>query len=63
MSTLSPTVSLKYPKTGQGGGGVEPPFPGGGNEGGGGSGLPDYGARLRRARLGLIVALAPIIML
>jgi cytochrome c oxidase subunit 3 len=62
MSTLSPTVSLKYPKTGQGGGGEKPPAFGGGGDSGGG-GLPDYGARLRRARLGLAVALAPIIML
>jgi cytochrome c oxidase subunit III len=62
MATLSPTVSLREPKTG--GGGVRPPSPGGGGgNGGDGNGYPDYGGRLRRARVGLLVALAPILML
>jgi cytochrome c oxidase subunit 3 len=34
----------------------------GGGDGGRGDGYPDYGQRLRRARLGLAVALAPIFM-
>ena len=62
MATLSPTVTLKDLKTGDGGGIVPPPKTGGGGDGGG-NGAPDYGGRLRRARLGLIVALTPIIML
>jgi cytochrome c oxidase subunit III len=62
MATLSPTVSLRDPKIGHGGG-VEPPAFGGGGNGGNGSNYPDYGGRLRRARVGLLVALAPILML
>jgi cytochrome c oxidase subunit 3 len=42
---------------------VHPPTPGGGGNGGDGNNYPDYGGRLRRARLGLVVALAPILML
>ena len=41
---------------------MPPPITGNGGNGGG-NGSPDYGQRLRRARLGLIVALTPIIML
>jgi cytochrome c oxidase subunit 3 len=63
MATLSPTITIKDPKTGHGGGAVHPPISGGGDDGRGGNGSPDYGQRLRRARLGLLVALAPIIML
>lgn len=47
MATLNPTITVG----GSGGGGF------------GRSGLPDYGGRLRRARLGLAVALTPIVML
>jgi cytochrome c oxidase subunit 3 len=44
-------------------GGIKPPAPpaGGGDDGRGASG-PDYGARLRRARLGLICAIATVCM-
>jgi cytochrome c oxidase subunit 3 len=63
MATLSPTITIKDPKTGHGGVVVHPPISGGGDDGRGGNGSPDYGQRLRRARLGLLVALAPIIML
>jgi cytochrome c oxidase subunit 3 len=64
MATLSPTVTLKYPKVGGSSGGAEPPVTGGGGDGGrSGGGYPDYGERLRRARLGLAVALTPIVML
>jgi cytochrome c oxidase subunit 3 len=42
---------------------VQPPAPGGGGGGGNGNSYPDYGGRLRRARVGLLVALAPILML
>jgi len=63
MATLSPTITIKDPKIGHGGGVVDPPISGGGDDSRGGNGSPDYGQRLRRARLGLLVALAPIIML
>src|ERR1700682_3316111 len=53
------------------GGGVLPPRSGGGGDGHGGDGMPDfvpdsipnYGERLRRARMGLIVAMTPILVL
>lgn len=62
MASLSSTVPVKLPETGRGGGGVHPPALGGGGDGGRGDGYPDYGQRLRRARLGLAIALAPIFM-
>jgi cytochrome c oxidase subunit 3 len=63
MATLSPPVTVHVPKTGKGGGSSLPPvYRGGGDEGRGG-GSPDYGSRLRRARLGLAVAIAAIVML
>jgi cytochrome c oxidase subunit 3 len=58
MATLSSTVPVQA----GGGGGALPPVYGGGGDGSGGDGYPDYGRRLRRARLGLAVALAPIFM-
>jgi len=60
MATYSPTT-----RVGQlgGGGDVLPPSNGGGDDGGfQGSSLPNYGARLRRARLGLICAIATVSM-
>jgi len=62
MATYSPTVPVQVPKTGQGGGGLHPPVYHGGGDGGRGDAYPDYGRRLRRARLGLAVALTPITM-
>jgi len=62
MATYSSTVPVQVPKTGQGGGGSQPPAYGGGGDSGRGDGYPDYGHRLRRARLGLAVLLAPIFM-
>ena len=63
MASLSSTVPVQVPRTSRGGGEVPPPtYRGGGGEGGRGDGYPDYGARLRRARLGLAVALLPIFM-
>jgi cytochrome c oxidase subunit III len=59
MASLSPTIPVSVPETGQGGGSPPPHY---GSDGGGGDGYPDYGRRLRRARLGLTVALAPILM-
>jgi cytochrome c oxidase subunit 3 len=40
-----------------------PPYTGGGDGRGSGDSMPNYGERLRRARLGLAVALVPILML
>ena len=62
MATFSPTVTItdpviKDPKTGRGSGGTRPPVPGGGGGDRGGNGSSDYGERLRRTRLGLIVGL------
>ena len=60
MATFSPTIGDV--KTGQGGGGGRPPvIDGGGDRDRGG--FPDYGGRLRRARLGMGIALTPIFML
>ncbi len=61
MSTLSPTITDF--KTGQGGRGLEPPASFGGGDDGQSSSGPNYGERLRRARLGLAVAITPIVML
>src|SRR5207248_1668959 len=46
-----------------GGGGVHPPAHGGGGDNGPGDGSFDYGRRLRRARLGLLLALSSISIL
>jgi cytochrome c oxidase subunit 3 len=64
MATLSPTTSIHGPLTGQSGRGGQPPQRDGGGNGNGGNGSsPNYFHRLRRARLGLIVVMVPIIML
>jgi len=64
MATLSPTLSVKYPQTRGGGGAGAPPISGGGDgDGRPGGNSPDYGQRLRRARLGLAVGITPVIML
>jgi cytochrome c oxidase subunit III len=62
MATFSSTVTIKPPKAGHSGGDAPPIIRGGGGDGGRGDNYPDYGRRLRRARLGLAVALAPIVM-
>src|SRR5215471_825475 len=63
MATMSPTV-VKFPQSGQGGGiGAPPHFGGGGGDGRSGGNSPNYGERLRRARLGLAVGITPVIML
>ena len=51
------------PRISLGDDGILPPIRGGGGDDGSGPGLPDYATRLRRARLGLMVALTPVIML
>ena len=60
MATYTPST----PITGLGGGGNVPHPPAGGGDDGRSpdSNLPDYGARLRRARLGLICAIATVSM-
>lgn len=63
MATLTPTIPVHTPQRGRGG--HEPPSSvrGGGGNNGGGSGAPNYNARLRRARLGLIVGLTSVVMI
>src|SRR5450755_4551205 len=63
MATLNPPITVRDPEAGHGSGGTPPPTSYGGNGGRGGDGSPDYGARLRRARLGLAVASVSITML
>jgi cytochrome c oxidase subunit 3 len=60
MATLTPAVGK--PKSGGGGYDFEPPSHDGGGGGRGGDNY-NYGQRLRRARLGLLLATAPIITL
>ncbi len=63
MATFTPTVPAPQPTTSRGNRAGLPPVVGGGDGGRPDPGAPDYGARLRRARLGLVVALTPIMML
>jgi cytochrome c oxidase subunit III len=58
MGTRS--VTIDRPSTGSGHGGTSPPVYHGGDGGRNYGGSPEYSNRLRRARLGLLVALAPI---
>ena len=62
MASFSTTATVDDPRISLGDDGILPPARGGG-DGGSGPGLPDYATRLRRARLGLLVALTPILML
>jgi cytochrome c oxidase subunit 3 len=64
MATLSPNLAVRPPGTRDTGGG-SPPFSGGGGNGNerDGNGWSDYGERLRRARLGLVVGLTAVVML
>jgi cytochrome c oxidase subunit III len=63
MPVFSPPIPLEKPKSGQGGGGLHPPAHGGGGDYGPGDGSYDYGRRLHRARLGLLLALISICVL
>jgi cytochrome c oxidase subunit 3 len=63
MASFTPTVRGQRPLTSRGKRDNFPPIPGGGDDGRPDDGSPDYSARLRRARLGLAVALTPILML
>ena len=59
MATLNPTI-VEERRPQLGGGGGAPPRAG---EGGGREGRSDFGGRLRRCRIGMAVALAPVAML
>src|SRR5258708_32083913 len=60
MASFSTTAAVDDPRISLGDGGILPPaLSRGGDDG---SGKPDYPTRLRRARLGLMVALTPILM-
>lgn len=63
MPVIVPPVHIEKSKPGRGGGGVHPPARGGGGDNGPGDGSFDYGRRLHRARLGLLLALSSICML
>src|SRR6202140_1757504 len=60
MATYTPSTPIDHV-----GHGHKPPLPpaaGGGDDGRGGGDIPNFGARLRRARLGLICAIATVCM-
>lgn len=63
MASFSTTATLDEPQVSRGNEGGAPPRFGGGDDGHSGPGMPDYATRLRRARLGLLVALTPVLML
>src|SRR6202171_6694182 len=63
MASFTPTIPAPHPPPSRGKRGDLPPVVGGGDVRRPDPGSPDYGARLRRARLGLAVALTPIGML
>jgi cytochrome c oxidase subunit 3 len=62
MASFSPTASVDSPSVALDDREIVPPFHGG-DGGSSGRGSPDYRTRLRRARLGLLVALTPVLML
>jgi cytochrome c oxidase subunit III len=61
MASFSTTATTIEPEISRDDHGTPPPIRDGGDHGR--PGLPDYGTRLRRARLGLFVALIPVVML
>src|SRR5882724_2937530 len=63
MASFSTTATVDDPRISRGDDGVLPPIRSGGGDSDSGPGVPDYATRLRRARLGLLVALTPVIML
>ncbi len=63
MAFFSTTATLEQPRVSHGNDGGAPPFFGGGEDGHFKGGLPDFPKRLRRARLGVLVALTPVLML
>jgi cytochrome c oxidase subunit III len=63
MATFSPTASVDSPRVALDDHGIVPPVRGDDDGGSGRQGSPDHRTRLRRARLGLLVALTPVLML
>ena len=63
MASFTTTATIDDSRISRGDDGMVPPARGGGGDDRAGSGAPDYTTRLRRARLGLVVALTPITML
>ena len=63
MASFSTTATLDQPQVSRGREGGGPPVYGGGGDDRPHRALPDYPTRLRRARIGLLVALTPILML
>lgn len=63
MASFTTTATVEEPRLSRGDDGILPPLRGGGGDEGPGAGPADYGTRLRRARLGLLVALTPVLML
>src|SRR6201997_2617016 len=63
MPVIVPPVPIGKSRPRHGGGGVHPPEHGGGGNNGPGDGSFDYGRRLRRARLALLLALTSICVL
>ena len=63
MPVIAPPVPIEKPKSRHGGGGVHPPAHGGGGDNGPGDGSFNYGRRLYRAKLGLLLALVSICIL
>jgi len=63
MASFSTTATVDDPRVSLDDAGILPPVLTGDGDGGSSSGKPDYATRLRRARLGLMVALTPIFML
>jgi cytochrome c oxidase subunit 3 len=62
MATYAPIDAIREGQTGRGGSPSTPKPPGGGDDGRGGDSGPNYGARLRRARLGLVCGVATVTM-
>jgi cytochrome c oxidase subunit 3 len=64
MASLFSTAAVTDPRVALGDDGILPPvLAGGGDDDRPDARLPDYATRLRRARLGLLVALTPVLML
>ena len=63
MPVISPPVPIEKSKRHHGGGAVHPPEYGGGGDNGPGDGSFNYGRRLHRARLALLLALSSVSIL
>ncbi|HET8924000.1 MAG TPA: cytochrome c oxidase subunit 3 [Candidatus Acidoferrum sp.] len=63
MASFATTATVDDPRVSRGDNGGLPTVRDGGGDDGPGPTLPDYATRLRRARLGLLVALTPVLML